>query len=122
MGGRGKRLELEKTRIGLRYTEGLMSPQIETKVSVGFKAGVKDYKSTYYTLDYQTKDTDILVAFRVTPQPRVLPEEAGLRLMAAWEPVTLDIGGALTSGSSNNLVLISQPPELGWAPPQKAPK
>ncbi|KAK4577489.1 hypothetical protein RGQ29_027842 [Quercus rubra] len=44
--------------------EGLMSPQTETKASVGFKAGVKDYKLTYYTPDYQTKDTDILAAFR----------------------------------------------------------
>ncbi|BBH02111.1 ribulose-bisphosphate carboxylase [Prunus dulcis] len=51
--------------------EGLMSPQTETKASVGFKAGVKDYKLTYYTSDYETKDTDILAAFRVTPQPGV---------------------------------------------------
>ncbi|MBA0654017.1 hypothetical protein Goshw_030046 [Gossypium schwendimanii] len=28
-----------------------MSPQIETKASVGFKAGVKEYKLTYYTLE-----------------------------------------------------------------------
>ena len=54
-----------------------MSPQTETKASVGFKAGVKDCKSTYYTPEYQTKDTNILVAFWVTPQPKVLPEEAG---------------------------------------------
>ncbi|CAN4119574.1 unnamed protein product [Withania somnifera] len=46
-----------------------MSPQTETKASVGFKAGVKEYKLTYYTPEYQTKDTDILAAFRVTPQP-----------------------------------------------------
>jgi ribulose 1,5-bisphosphate carboxylase large subunit-like protein len=46
--------------------EGLMSPQTETKASVGFKAGVKDYKLTYYTPEYETKDTDILAAFRVT--------------------------------------------------------
>jgi hypothetical protein len=26
-----------------------MSPQTETKASVGFKASVKDYKLTYYT-------------------------------------------------------------------------
>lgn len=56
-----------------------MSPQTETKASVGFKAGVKDYKLTYYTPEYQTKDTDILAAFRVTPQPGVPPEEAGPR-------------------------------------------
>ncbi|KAI7757201.1 hypothetical protein M8C21_010012 [Ambrosia artemisiifolia] len=34
-----------------------MSPQTETKASVGFKAGVKDYKLTYYTPEYETKDT-----------------------------------------------------------------
>ena len=45
-----------------------MSPQTETKASVGFKAGVKEYKLTYYTPEYETKDTDILAAFRVTPQ------------------------------------------------------
>ncbi|KAG5575075.1 hypothetical protein H5410_055209 [Solanum commersonii] len=37
-----------------------MSPQTETKSSVGFKAGAKEYKLTYYTHKYQTKDTDIL--------------------------------------------------------------
>ncbi|KAI7730193.1 hypothetical protein M8C21_032208 [Ambrosia artemisiifolia] len=51
--------------------EVFMSPQTETKASVGFKAGVKDYKLTYYTPEYETKDTDILAAFRVTPQPGV---------------------------------------------------
>ncbi|RYR34707.1 hypothetical protein Ahy_A10g049700 isoform A [Arachis hypogaea] len=54
-----------------------MSPQTETKASVGFKVGVKDYKLTYYTPEYKTKDTDILATFRVTPQPGVPPEEAG---------------------------------------------
>ncbi|KAK4342649.1 hypothetical protein RND71_038465 [Anisodus tanguticus] len=39
--------------------------------------GVKEYKLTYYTPEYQTKDTDILAAFRVTPQPGVPPKEAG---------------------------------------------
>ncbi|KAL0295574.1 UNVERIFIED_CONTAM: Ribulose bisphosphate carboxylase large chain [Sesamum angustifolium] len=48
-----------------------MSPQTETKAFVGFKAGVKEYKLTYYTPEYETKDTDILAAFRVTPQPGV---------------------------------------------------
>ncbi|KAD3640652.1 hypothetical protein E3N88_29875 [Mikania micrantha] len=62
--------------------EGFMSPQTETKASVGFKAGVKDYKLTYYTPQYETKDTDILAAFRVTPQPGVPPEEAGAAVAA----------------------------------------
>ncbi|KAK8303077.1 hypothetical protein V6Z11_D04G126300 [Gossypium hirsutum] len=44
--------------------EGLMSPQTETKTSVGFKAGVKEYKLTYYTLEYEVKDTNILGTFQ----------------------------------------------------------
>ncbi|KAL7592767.1 hypothetical protein Lser_V15G32017 [Lactuca serriola] len=59
-----------------------MSPQIETKASVGFKAGLKDYKLTYYTPEYETKDTDILAAFRVTPQLGVPPKEAGAAVAA----------------------------------------
>ncbi|KAK8346050.1 hypothetical protein V6Z11_A07G191200 [Gossypium hirsutum] len=59
-----------------------MSPQTETKASVGFKAGVKEYKLTYYTPEYEVKDTDILAAFRVTPQPGVPPEEAGAAVAA----------------------------------------
>ncbi|KAM4091466.1 hypothetical protein ACJW30_09G137800 [Castanea mollissima] len=75
--------------------EVLMSPQTETKASVGFKAGVKDYKLTYYTPDYQTKDTDILAAFRVTPQPGVPPEEARAAVAAesstrTWTTVWTD--------------------------------
>jgi ribulose-bisphosphate carboxylase large chain len=32
---------------------------------------------TYYTPEYEVKETDILAAFRMTPQPGVPPEEAG---------------------------------------------
>jgi ribulose 1,5-bisphosphate carboxylase large subunit-like protein len=32
--------------------------------------------------EYETKDTDILAAFRVTPQPGVPPEEAGAAVAA----------------------------------------
>ncbi|KAM0932004.1 putative ribulose-bisphosphate carboxylase [Dioscorea sansibarensis] len=58
--------------------EELMSPQTETKASVGFKA-----------------DTDILAAFRVTPQPGVPPEEAGAAVAAesstgTWTTVWTD--------------------------------
>jgi ribulose 1,5-bisphosphate carboxylase large subunit-like protein len=42
-----------------------MAPQTETKAGTGFK-GVKDYRLTYYTPDYQSKDTDILAAFRMS--------------------------------------------------------
>ena len=42
--------------------------QTRTQAKAGFESGVKDYKLTYYTPDYTPKDTDILAAFRVTPQ------------------------------------------------------
>ncbi|XP_060674445.1 ribulose bisphosphate carboxylase large chain-like [Ziziphus jujuba] len=61
--------------------DGLMSPQTETKASIGFKVGVKD--------------TDILAAFQVTPQPGVPPEEAGAVVAAesstgTWSTVWAD--------------------------------
>ncbi|CAN6454808.1 unnamed protein product [Victoria cruziana] len=62
--------------------EKLMSPKMGTKASVGFKAGVKDYRLTYYTPDYETLATDNLAAFRVTPQLGVLPEKAGAAVAA----------------------------------------
>ena len=72
-----------------------MAPQTETKASAGFKAGVKDYRLTYYTPDYQPKDTDILAAFRMTPQPGVPAEEAGAAVAAesstgTWTTVWTD--------------------------------
>jgi ribulose-bisphosphate carboxylase large chain len=72
-----------------------MAPQTETRAGAGFKAGVKDYRLTYYTPDYQPKDTDILAAFRMTPQPGVPPEEAGAAVAAesstgTWTTVWTD--------------------------------
>uniref|UniRef100_A0A453JF78 Ribulose bisphosphate carboxylase large chain n=1 Tax=Aegilops tauschii subsp. strangulata TaxID=200361 RepID=A0A453JF78_AEGTS len=72
-----------------------MSPQTETKASVGFQAGVEDYKLTYYTPEYETKDTDISAAFRVSPQPGVPPEEVGAAVAAesstgTWTTVWTD--------------------------------
>ncbi|KAK2981284.1 hypothetical protein RJ640_006985 [Escallonia rubra] len=66
----------------VQLLEGFMSPQTETKTSVGFKAGVKDYKLTYYTPDYETKETDILATFQVTLQLGVPTEEAGAAVAA----------------------------------------
>lgn len=37
-----------------------MAPQTETKAGTGFKAGVKDYRLTYYTPDYQVRLVNIL--------------------------------------------------------------
>nr|AAD27565.1 hypothetical protein [Sorghum bicolor] len=62
--------------------EGVQTKNNETKASVGFKADVKDYKLTYYTPEYKTKDTNILAAFRVTPQLGVPPEEVGAAVAA----------------------------------------
>jgi len=72
-----------------------MVPQTETKAGAGFKAGVKDYRLTYYTPDYVVKDTDILAAFRMTPQPGVPPEECGAAVAAesstgTWTTVWTD--------------------------------
>jgi ribulose-bisphosphate carboxylase large chain len=72
-----------------------MSPQTETKTGTGFQAGVKDYRLTYYTPDYQVSETDILAAFRMTPQPGVLLEECGAAVVAesligTWTTVWID--------------------------------
>ncbi|KAK9066847.1 hypothetical protein SSX86_014170 [Deinandra increscens subsp. villosa] len=89
--------------------EVFMSPKTETKASVGFKAGVKDYKLTYYTPEYETKDTDILAAFRVTPQPGVPPEEAGAAVAAesstgTWTTVWTDGLTSLDRLASSNMI------------------
>ena len=68
---------------------------VQTKSSAGFKAGVQDYRLTYYTPDYTPKDTDLLAAFRVTAQPGVPPEEAGAAVAAesstgTWTTVWTD--------------------------------
>eukprot|EP01025_Chloroclados_australasicus_P040724 TRINITY_DN426_c0_g1_i4.p1 TRINITY_DN426_c0_g1~~TRINITY_DN426_c0_g1_i4.p1 ORF type:complete len:529 (+),score=24.35 TRINITY_DN426_c0_g1_i4:165-1589(+) len=69
--------------------------QTETKAGAGFKAGVKDYRLTYYTPDYQVQDTDILAAFRMTPQPGVPAEECAAAVAAesstgTWTTVWTD--------------------------------
>jgi ribulose-bisphosphate carboxylase large chain len=59
-------------------------------------AGVIPYAEMgYYQPDYQPKATDILAAFRVTPQPGVPPEEAGAAVAgesstATWTVVWTD--------------------------------
>jgi len=73
----------------------IMSPQTETKTQAGFKAGVKDYRLTYYTPDYQVQATDVLAAFRMTPQPGVPAEECGAAVAAesstgTWTTVWTD--------------------------------
>ena len=77
------------------FLDNKMVPQTETKSGTGFKAGVKDYRLTYYTPDYVVSETDILAAFRMTPQPGVPPEECGAAVAAesstgTWTTVWTD--------------------------------
>ena len=44
-----------------------MVPQTETKAGAGFKAGVKDYRLTYYTPGYVVRDTDKYIAYVAYP-------------------------------------------------------
>ena len=61
-----------------------------------WNAGVIPYAEMgYYEPDYQPKETDILAAFRVTPQPGVPPQEAGAAVAgesstATWTVVWTD--------------------------------
>ena len=69
--------------------------QTATQTGLGFKAGVKDYRLTYYLKDYKVEVTDLLAAFRVIPQPGVPPEEAGAAIAAesstgTWTTVWTD--------------------------------
>ncbi len=61
-----------------------------------FEAGVKEYRQTYWDPSYQPSDTDILAAFRVTPQSGVPMEEAAAAVAAesstgTWTTVWTDL-------------------------------
>src|SRR6266516_2702853 len=61
-----------------------------------WSAGVIPYAQMgYYAPDYQPADTDLLAAFRITPQPGVPPDEAGAAVAgesstATWTVVWTD--------------------------------
>ncbi len=60
-----------------------------------FQAGVREYRETYWAPGYEPRDTDILAAFRLTPQPEVEPEEAAAAVAAesstgTWTSVWTD--------------------------------
>ncbi|HZC99312.1 MAG TPA: ribulose-bisphosphate carboxylase large subunit [Actinomycetes bacterium] len=61
-----------------------------------FDAGVKEYRAAgYWRPDYEPRDTDVLAAFRVTPQDDVPPEEAAAAVAAesstgTWTTVWTD--------------------------------
>jgi ribulose-bisphosphate carboxylase large chain len=61
-----------------------------------YRAGVRRYRDTYYDPGYRPTDTDILAAFRVTPQPDVPAEEAAAAVAAesstgTWTTVWSDL-------------------------------
>src|ERR1700737_2001679 len=65
-------------------------------VREGYRAGVQDYRKTYYDPGYQPRDTDVLAAFRITPQPDVPAEEAAAAVAAesstgTWTTVWTDL-------------------------------
>ena len=68
----------------------------QTKERPRWMAGVIPYKEMgYWKPDYEPKDTDVLAAFRITPQPGVDPEEAGAAVAgesstATWTVVWTD--------------------------------
>lgn len=60
-----------------------------------YKAGVQDYRLTYFTPDYVPHETDVIAAFRMTPQPGVPIEECAAAVAAesstrTWTTVWTD--------------------------------
>ena len=49
---------------------------------------MREYREIYWTPDYQPRDTDVLAAFRVVPQPEVAPEEAAAAVAAESSTAT----------------------------------
>jgi ribulose-bisphosphate carboxylase large chain len=47
-----------------------------------FEAGVREYREIYWTPGYQPRETDVLAAFRLIPQPDVAPQEAAAAVAA----------------------------------------
>ena len=60
-----------------------------------FEAGVREYRENYWDPAYQPRETDVLAAFRLVPQPEVAPEEAAAAVAAesstgTWTSVWTD--------------------------------
>jgi ribulose 1,5-bisphosphate carboxylase large subunit-like protein len=77
-------------------TDTTVNGSKKTKKADRWSAGVIPYAEMGYWLpDYEPKDTDVLCAFRITPQPGVPPEEAGAAVAgesstATWTVVWTD--------------------------------
>ena len=59
-----------------------MSDPRAAAVRDAYRPGVREYRDAYYDPGYAPADTDILAAFRVTPQPGMAAEEAGAAIAA----------------------------------------
>ncbi len=73
-----------------------MSDPGAASVRDAYQPGVHDYRDAYYDPGYMPSHTDILAAFRVTPQPGVPPEEAAAAVAAesstgTWTTVWSDL-------------------------------
>src|SRR6266542_1420056 len=53
-----------------------------------FEAGVREYREIYWTPGYQPRETDVLAAFRLIPQPDVAPQEAAAAVAAESSTAT----------------------------------
>jgi ribulose-bisphosphate carboxylase large chain len=68
----------------------------QQSAAVGYHAGVKAYRQTYWQPDYAVKDTDLLACFKITPQAGVEREEAAAAVAAesstgTWTTVWTDL-------------------------------
>lgn len=78
-----------------------MSDPGAAAVRDAYQPGVQEYRDAYFDPGYTPADTDILAAFRVTPQPGVAPEEAAAAVAAesstgtwttVWSDLLTDLG------------------------------
>nr|GMD95771.1 ribulose-1,5-bisphosphate carboxylase/oxygenase large subunit [Ipomoea batatas] len=106
-----------KSELDIYLEEGVYRCQDETKSPSVGSSWVKDYKLTYYTPGDQTKDTEILAAFRVTPSTRSPPD----RKQGCAYPLDL-LPRALEEGSDYQHMFPALRTMVGnWYLCQKAP-
>ena len=73
-----------------------MTTSMSDRRTVAYEAGVHQYREAYFDPGYAVHDTDVLAAFRLTPQPGVSPEEAAAAVAAksstgTWTTVWSDL-------------------------------
>lgn len=60
----------------------MTAASMTAEITSAYKAGVRDYKSDYYILDYEPRDSDLLCAFQIEPAPGTSFEEAAAAVAA----------------------------------------